>query len=179
MFGCKFEQQIEIWHVLIFTWLPDLFSMFLPLLVSGTTASDTDFQAMLLKGILRWNEDRMTAAVAGLSDKFRCFDDKLKAKHSRLSTTLWGRPLVEHQPPLQTICRQIWVLCMNSVLRLKDNSTWFLFLLHIWTLCCLCSVLMSFQRVVASRNRQIHNGYSWPTYRCNHYLLLLSEWVSV
>jgi len=68
---------------------------------TGTTASDAYFQALLLEGISRWNDDRMTAAVANATQKYRCFDDKLKSEHSRLSTKLWGRSVVEHRPPLR------------------------------------------------------------------------------
>jgi len=43
----------------------------------------------------------MSSAVASATSKFRCFDDKLKAKHSRLSTKQWGWSMVEHRPPLR------------------------------------------------------------------------------
>ena len=69
--------------------------------IPGTTASDAYFQALLLEGISRWNDDRMSAAVANATLKYRCFDDKLKAEHTRLSTKLWGRSLVEYRPPLR------------------------------------------------------------------------------
>jgi len=67
----------------------------------GTTASDAHFQALLLEGMSRWNDDRMSAAVANATLKYRCFDDKLKSEHSRLSTKVWGWSVVEHRPPLR------------------------------------------------------------------------------
>jgi len=64
------------------------------LFAAGTTASDAHFQAFLLEGIARWNDNRTADAVAESTVAERCYDDKLKAAHSRLSTTVFGESSV-------------------------------------------------------------------------------------
>ena len=60
---------------------------------SGTVANDVHFQAYLLEGIVRWNEDRAVAAVSstdGVGDS-RSYNDVLKAAANQLSSRLLGR----------------------------------------------------------------------------------------
>jgi len=77
-----------LWSV-TFSWCKVLF-----LFAAGTTASDAHFQAFLLEGIARWNDNRTADAVAESTVAERCYDDKLKAAHSRLSTKVFGESSV-------------------------------------------------------------------------------------
>ena len=57
------------------------------------------FQAFLLEGMARWNDQLMTAAVRSAPTE-SCYDDKLKAAHSHLVEKLYGQP-ASHQPALK------------------------------------------------------------------------------
>jgi hypothetical protein len=84
------------------------------LFLTGTSASDVHFQAFLLEGIARWNENRMRAAVLSKSSIERCHDDQLKAAHSQLATQLFGQPTVEHHPPMKYTGELFGIEYLNS-----------------------------------------------------------------
>ncbi|XP_060939446.1 uncharacterized protein LOC133016132 [Limanda limanda] len=66
--------------------------------IPGTSANALHFQLYLLEGLVRWNEDRARAAVAG-GAKFstaRCYDAQLLRSVNRLSQKYMGKTLVEN-----------------------------------------------------------------------------------
>ena len=69
--------------------------------VLGTSANDTNFQAFLLEGIYRWNENRMSAAIQEGSGFERCYDARLKTACSNLSTALYGKSFVAPSRPMR------------------------------------------------------------------------------
>ena len=66
------------------------FHLHLNRFIPGTAASDVHFQAYLLEGLVRWNSDRATAAVAGNSGDDGNYSDQLKAAVNRLSMKVFG-----------------------------------------------------------------------------------------
>ena len=67
---------------------------------AGTSANDVHFQAFLLEGIYRWNENRMSAAGLEGSGFERCYDSRLK-QCSQLATALYGQSFVAPSRPMQ------------------------------------------------------------------------------
>ena len=57
---------------------------------SGTSASDAHFQAYLLEGLMRWNDDRMEDAVKG-APSFRSYGSALREAVGKLSQSALGR----------------------------------------------------------------------------------------
>lgn len=57
---------------------------------SGTSASDAHFQAYLLEGLMRWNDDRMEEAVKGASS-IRSYGSALREAVEQLSQKVLGR----------------------------------------------------------------------------------------
>jgi len=62
-------------------------------LCSGTLANDVHFQAYLMEGIARWNDDRARAAVSSGTTDFRHFADTLRAATNQLSGQILGDPV--------------------------------------------------------------------------------------
>lgn len=57
---------------------------------SGTSASDAHFQAYLLEGLMRWNDDRMEDAVKG-APSIRSYGSALREAVDQLSQMVLGR----------------------------------------------------------------------------------------
>ncbi|CAB1441186.1 unnamed protein product [Pleuronectes platessa] len=66
--------------------------------IPGTSANDLHFQVYLLEGLVRWNEDRARAAVAGNARRStaRCYNARLLSSVNRLSKKFMGITLVEN-----------------------------------------------------------------------------------
>lgn len=66
------------------------------LLFTGTSASDMHFQAYLLEGLVRWNEDRASSAVTGgtSSQQQQSYSGILKHAVNKLSEEVLGEQLV-------------------------------------------------------------------------------------
>ena len=62
-------------------------------LCSGTLANDVHFQAYLMEGIARWNDDRAKAAVSSSTTDFRHFSDPLRTAANQLSGQTLGDPV--------------------------------------------------------------------------------------
>ena len=72
--------------------------------IPGTTASAVNFQAYLIEGIVRWNQDRAEAAIEksrNSNENLKTFDLRLQEKINRL---LWKRIFAL----LQTTCSLYW-----------------------------------------------------------------------
>ena len=67
------------------------FHLHLNRFIPGTAANALHFQAYLLDGVTRWNEDRGTASITSGGDGVRSFDTRLKAKVEDLAMTIHGR----------------------------------------------------------------------------------------
>lgn len=63
--------------------------------VTGTTTSANHFQAFLLEGVMRWNQDRESVAKTG-AVKPGTYDRFLKHASNKLHKELWGKPLDEN-----------------------------------------------------------------------------------
>ncbi|KAK7105749.1 uncharacterized protein [Littorina saxatilis] len=63
--------------------------------IPGTSTNDDHFQAFLLEGIMRWNEDRAAAAKSG-GRKPGCYNLKLNHLVNGLYQKVWGKPLDPH-----------------------------------------------------------------------------------
>ena len=59
--------------------------------ILGTSANTTHFQAYLLEGLSRWNEDRAAQAVDSSAPEFRCYDQELTYAVNRLSEQVYGK----------------------------------------------------------------------------------------
>nr|XP_055075103.1 uncharacterized protein LOC129454565 [Misgurnus anguillicaudatus] len=67
--------------------------------IPGTSASDSHFQAYLLEGLMRWNDDRMEDAIKGASS-IRTYGSAMKEAVDKLSRTVFGKPWDErYRPP--------------------------------------------------------------------------------
>jgi hypothetical protein len=55
------------------------------------SANDVHFQAYLLEGVVRWNDDRMSAAVAGSKGDSRSYNDSLKMAVAKLHEKVYGQ----------------------------------------------------------------------------------------
>ncbi|XP_034469710.1 uncharacterized protein LOC117778320 [Hippoglossus hippoglossus] len=66
--------------------------------IPGTSANALHFQVYLLEGLVRWNEDRARAAVAGEPRRStaRCYSAQLLSGVRRLSQKFMGKTLVEN-----------------------------------------------------------------------------------
>ncbi|MGH0120698.1 UNVERIFIED_CONTAM: hypothetical protein FKN15_031627 [Acipenser sinensis] len=71
------------------------FHLHLNRFIPGTSASAMHFQAYLLEGLVRWNEDRATAAVEGPRQILHSYSGSLQHALNRLSQKLLGCSLVE------------------------------------------------------------------------------------
>ena len=71
--------------------------------IPGTSASAVNFQAYLIEGIVRWNQDRAEAAIEkynSSNENLRTFDLRLQEKLNRLSLSLYGKKILPyHKPP--------------------------------------------------------------------------------
>ncbi|KAK7880493.1 hypothetical protein WMY93_032875 [Mugilogobius chulae] len=74
------------------------FHLHLNRFIPGTSASDAHFQAYLLEGLMRWNEDRMEEAVQRKSTLWTYSSAKREALH-RLSQKVLGKSLVDNYYP--------------------------------------------------------------------------------
>ncbi|XP_078795050.1 uncharacterized protein LOC144988490 [Oryzias latipes] len=75
------------------------FHLHLNRFIPGTSASDAHFQAYLLEGLMRWNDDRMEDAVKGNSS-FRLFETSMREAVDQLSQAVLGKPWDErYRPP--------------------------------------------------------------------------------
>ncbi|KAK5612413.1 hypothetical protein CRENBAI_007039 [Crenichthys baileyi] len=75
------------------------FHLHLNRFIPGTSASDAHFQAYLLEGLMRWNQDRMEEAVGGNSE-LRTYSSAEREAMDRLSRKILRTPLDErYQPP--------------------------------------------------------------------------------
>uniref|UniRef100_A0AAV2MP77 DUF6729 domain-containing protein n=1 Tax=Knipowitschia caucasica TaxID=637954 RepID=A0AAV2MP77_KNICA len=75
------------------------FHLHLNRFIPGTSASDAHFQAYLLEGLMRWNQDRMDEAVGGKTD-LRTYSSAEREAMDRLSRKVLKTSLDEHyQPP--------------------------------------------------------------------------------
>ena len=81
------------------------FHLHLTRFVPATTASDAHMQAYLLEGLVRWNEDRATAASSDLKDagpQPHSYSGLLKTACNRLYNDVFGEKLVEaYTPPMK------------------------------------------------------------------------------
>ncbi|KAL2094650.1 hypothetical protein ACEWY4_009369 [Coilia grayii] len=73
------------------------FHLHLNRFIPGTSASDAHFQAYLLEGLMRWNDDRMEDAVKG-APSLHCYGSALKEAVDQLSQTVLGRSWDERYP---------------------------------------------------------------------------------
>jgi hypothetical protein len=65
------------------------------ILVTGTSANDKHFQAYLVEGLMRWNEDRASAATTGSEGDTSCsYSALLRHAANQLGQRVLGRPLV-------------------------------------------------------------------------------------
>ncbi|XP_076851096.1 uncharacterized protein LOC143501317 [Brachyhypopomus gauderio] len=71
------------------------FHLHLNRFVPGTSASALHFQAYLLEGLVRWNEDRAAAAVEGSDPARVCYSGQLQHYANQLSQQLLGHQLAE------------------------------------------------------------------------------------
>ncbi|XP_049326002.1 uncharacterized protein LOC103025680 [Astyanax mexicanus] len=62
--------------------------------IPGTSANAENFQAYLLEGLVRWNEDR-AAAIDRVEPVLRCYSGQMQHSLNQLSQQLLGRSLVE------------------------------------------------------------------------------------
>nr|XP_055076380.1 uncharacterized protein LOC129455637 [Misgurnus anguillicaudatus] len=75
------------------------FHLHLNRFIPGTSASDAHFQAYLLEGLMRWNDDRMEDAIKGASS-IRTYGSAMKEAVDKLSRTVFGKPWDErYRPP--------------------------------------------------------------------------------
>ncbi|KAL0966864.1 hypothetical protein UPYG_G00301130 [Umbra pygmaea] len=63
--------------------------------IPGTSASGMHFQAFLLDGLVRWNENRAAAAVGGAKQPLLCYSGHLQHSLNQLSQQVLGSKLVE------------------------------------------------------------------------------------
>ena len=61
--------------------------------IPGSTANDTTFQAYLLEGMVRWNQDRGAKAVEGQPPAERTYNSALQNEMNRLTTVVYGEAL--------------------------------------------------------------------------------------
>ncbi|KAK1802494.1 hypothetical protein P4O66_022146, partial [Electrophorus voltai] len=71
------------------------FHLHLNYFVPGTSVSALHFQAYLLEGLVRWNEDRVAAAVEGSDPTQVCYSGQLQHYANQLSQQLLGLQLAE------------------------------------------------------------------------------------
>ncbi|XP_019953452.2 uncharacterized protein [Paralichthys olivaceus] len=71
------------------------FHLHLNRFIPGTSASDAHFQAYLVEGLMRWNDDRMENALKG-APSIRCYGSALSEAVDQLSQKLLGRAWDEH-----------------------------------------------------------------------------------
>ncbi|XP_052445112.1 uncharacterized protein LOC127986896 [Carassius gibelio] len=75
------------------------FHLHLNRFIPGTSASDAHFQAYLLEGLMRWNDDRMEDAIKRASS-IRTYGSAMSEAVDRLSRTVFGKPWDErYRPP--------------------------------------------------------------------------------
>ena len=75
-------------------------SFFPPLPPLGTRANALHFQAFLLDGLERWNENRAAAAVEGREQPLLSYSGRLRHSLNQLSQRVLGLSLVEdHTAP--------------------------------------------------------------------------------
>ena len=70
--------------------------------IPGTTANAVNFQAYLIEGIVRWNQDRAEAAIAKSghsNENLRTFDLRLQEKINRLSRSFYGKEFLPYYRP--------------------------------------------------------------------------------
>lgn len=68
---------------------------------TGTSANANNFQAYLLEGLMRWNEDRTTAATSSQAD-LQVYSSKLRHFTNSLSEEVLGQRIFQqHKDPLQ------------------------------------------------------------------------------
>ena len=63
-------------------------------IIPGSTASDVTFQAYLLEGMVRWNQDRELQAIDGQPPAERTYNSALKNEVNRLTKLVYGGPLL-------------------------------------------------------------------------------------
>ena len=66
--------------------------------LTGTTANDVHYQAYLLEGIVRWNEDREVAALEG-GVPSHTYNSALCHEVNRLSNMQYGHDFLRYQDP--------------------------------------------------------------------------------
>ncbi|XP_078787330.1 uncharacterized protein LOC101160338 isoform X2 [Oryzias latipes] len=74
------------------------FHLHLNRFIPGTSASDAHFQAYLLEGLMRWNDDRLEDAVKGNSS-IRLFGRTMREALEQLSQAVLGKPWDERYCP--------------------------------------------------------------------------------
>ncbi|KAK7944624.1 hypothetical protein WMY93_000352 [Mugilogobius chulae] len=74
------------------------FHLHLNRFIPGTSASDAHFQAYLLEGLMRWNEDRMDEAVKAGSTLWT-YNSAQREALDRLSRKILGKSLVDNYRP--------------------------------------------------------------------------------
>ncbi|CAM4568810.1 unnamed protein product [Leuciscus chuanchicus] len=75
------------------------FHLHLNRFIPGTSASDAHFQAYLLEGLMRWNDDRMEDAIKGVSS-IRSYGSAMREAVDQLSQRVFGKPWDErYRPP--------------------------------------------------------------------------------
>ncbi|XP_056120631.1 uncharacterized protein LOC130097715 [Rhinichthys klamathensis goyatoka] len=96
--------------------------------IPGTSANLENFQAYLLEGLERWNEDRAAAAAATVTDEapssLRCYSASLQHSLSELSQRLLGCSLVQdYSKPGQYTGELIGVeyLCSQQSWEFREN----------------------------------------------------------
>lgn len=62
-------------------------------MLSGTSANDVHYQAYLLEGLYRWNQDRATQAVDGRTTYCHTYSSLLRHSVNQLSEKVLGNPL--------------------------------------------------------------------------------------
>lgn len=70
--------------------------------IPGTTANAVNFQAYLIEGIVRWNQDRAEAAIeksSNSNENLRTFDLRLQEKIKCLSLSIYGKDFLPYYRP--------------------------------------------------------------------------------
>lgn len=63
------------------------------MIISGTLASDVHFQAYLLDGVFRWNQDRAESAVAGEVTEHHTYSGALQHAINTLGEAVMGKKI--------------------------------------------------------------------------------------
>lgn len=82
----------------------------------GNSANSLNFQIYLLEGLLRWNQDRAAAAVAGGGSTLRTYTGELVYSVNENFNKLYGRKLVpSFTPPAVYTGKYILINAVHNI----------------------------------------------------------------